>query len=119
MEKDTITYIKEKTADLLAAPMCCQELRAAAEAYLAAIGTDKEAEALKAYFAEIAASITTVDNLIALTESELGQSIFGAEGAAAMAAHAHELKEAGRPWCDCPACAACEALLAKKDEAIG
>lgn len=52
MDKELMDYVKEKTADLLAAPMCCKELRAAAEAWLAALGTEKEADAAKAYVAE-------------------------------------------------------------------
>ena len=29
-----------------------------------------------------------------------------------------EIKAAGAKYCDCPACAACEAILAKKDEIL-
>lgn len=72
MEKELMDYVKEKTADLLAAPMCCKELRAAAEAWLAALGTDEEAAATKAYVAELEADIMPVDGLIAFTESDAG-----------------------------------------------
>lgn len=119
MEQALLSYLKEHTEALLAAPSCCKELRGVAEACLAALGTEGEKAAVKALLDEVAADITPIDGLIALTESDMGVSIFGQEQAAAMAAHAHERKDAGYPYCDCPACAACEALLARKDELLG
>ena len=110
MEKELMDYVKEKTADLLAAPMCCKELRAAAEAWLAALGTDEEAAATKAYVTELEADIMPVDGLIAFTREE--------ERAAAMAAHGHALKDAGRLYCDCPACTAAAAILEKKSQLL-
>ena len=68
----------------------------------------------KAYIAEIEADIMPIDGLIAFAESEMGAKVFG-DNAANVAAHAHELKNAGKKYCDCPACAACEAILEKKD----
>lgn len=118
MEKELMDYVKEKTADLLAAPMCCKELRAAAEAWLAALGTDEEAAATKAYVAELEADIMPVDGLIAFTESDAGRALFGEERAAAMAAHGHALKDAGRLYCDCPACTAAAAILEKKAQLL-
>ncbi len=118
MDKELMDYVKEKTADLLAAPMCCKELRAAAEAWLAALGTEKEADAAKAYVAELEADVTPVDGLIAFTESDAGKSYFGESQAAAMAAHGRELKDAGRPYCDCPACSAAAAILEKKAQLL-
>ena len=38
----------------------------------------------------------------------------GAEQAKQVAAHAAEIKAAGAKYCDCPACAAAEAILEKK-----
>lgn len=118
MEKELMDYVKEKTADLLAAPMCCKELRAAAEAWLAALGTAEEAAATKAYVAELEADIMPVDGLIAFTESDAGRALFGEERAAAMAAHGHALKDAGRLYCDCPACTAAAAILEKKAQLL-
>lgn len=118
MEKELMDYVKEKTADLLAAPMCCKELRAAAEAWLAALGTDEEAASTKAYVAELEADIMPVNGLIAFTESDAGRALFGEERAAAMAAHGHALKDAGRLYCDCPACTAAAAILEKKAQLL-
>lgn len=116
MEKELLDYVKEKTEALLAAPSCCAELKAAAEAGLAAVGTDKEADATKAYVKELEEDIMPVDGLIAFAESEAGAAVFGADTAKAIAAHGRELKAADKPYCDCPACAAAEAILAKKDQ---
>ena len=46
------------------------------------------------------------------------QTSFGADGVKNVLIHAKERKEAGEKYCDCPACAACEALLNKKDEIL-
>ena len=35
-----------------------------------------------------------------------------------VAAHGKEIKAAGAVYCDCPACAAVEKILAKKDEML-
>ena len=59
--------------------------------------------------------IVTVDGLIAFAESEAGAKVFGAN-AGNVAEHAKEIKAAGAKYCDCPACAAVEAILSKKDE---
>lgn len=58
-----------------------------------------------------------LDNLIAFAESEGGAKVFG-DNAPNVAAHAKEIKAAGAKYCDCPACAAVEAILAKKDEML-
>ena len=49
---------------------------------------------------------------------EQAVKLFGAEGAANMLAHAKELQAKGAAYCDCPACAACEAILAHKSELV-
>ena len=45
--------IRELTGDLLAAPSACKEIKDAAQNYLDAVGTEKEADAAKAYVAEM------------------------------------------------------------------
>ena len=110
--------IQELTADLLAAPSACKEIKEAAQNYLDAVGKEGEAEAAKAYVAELEADIMPIDGLIAFAESDLGAKVFGADGVKNVLIHAKERKEAGEKYCDCPACAACEALLNKKDEIL-
>ena len=118
MEKEILTFVEEKTRELMAAPSCCAELKAAAQAWLDAAGTAKEQEETKKYIAELEEDIMTLDGLIAFAESEMGAQVFGAEKTKEVAAHGKELKAAGKQYCDCPACAAVEAILAKKDELL-
>ncbi len=110
--------IQELTADLLAAPSACKEIKEAAQNYLDAVGKEGEAEVAKAYVAELEADIMPIDGLIAFAESDMGAKVFGADGAKNVLIHTKERKEAGEKYCDCPACAACEALLNKKDEIL-
>ena len=49
-------------------------------------------------------------------KSDAGVEIFGEETAKAMLAHAQEIKAAGAEYCDCPACAACAAILERQNE---
>ena len=119
MKREGVDCVVEKTNDLINAASCSQEAKDAANAWLAAVGTDKEAEATKAYIAELEEDIMPVDGLIAFAESEMGAKVFGGEDAAkGVAAHGREIKAAGGKYCDCPACAAVEAILDKKDEMI-
>ena len=118
MEKVLLDFVTAKTQDLLAAPSACQEVKAAATAWLAAVGTDKEAEETAKYIAELEADIMPIDGLIAFAQTELALQIFGAEGVQRLKAHAQELKASGAKYCDCPACAACKAILDKKAEML-
>ena len=116
MDKVTLNFITEKTHELMSAYSCCPEAKAAAQTWLDAAGTPDEAEQTKKYFAELREDITPIDGLIAFTGSEAGAKAFGAENAAKMNAHAKEIKAAGAKYCDCPACAAAEAILSKESE---
>ena len=110
--------IQELTADLLAAPSACKEVKETAQNYLDSVGKENEAEAAKAYVAELEADIMPIDGLISFAESDMGAKVFGADGAKNILAHAKDIKAAGAKYCDCPACAACEALLDKKGEIL-
>ena len=110
--------IRELTEDLLAAPSACKEIKDAAQNYLNAVGTEKESEVAKAYVDELEADIMPIDGLIAFAESDMGAKVFGKEGAKNILIHAKDRKAAGEKYCDCPACAACEALLNKKSEIL-
>ena len=72
MKKEVLDYVVEKTNDLINAASCSKEAKEAANAWLAAVGTDKEAEATKAYIAELEEDIMPLDNLIAFAESDMG-----------------------------------------------
>ena len=45
MDKEVLSFVVEKTNELINAASCNSETKAAAEAWLAAVGTDGEAEA--------------------------------------------------------------------------
>lgn len=106
MNEKLISEVK----NLISAPSCCAEAKAAAEDFLAAVGTDKEAEETKKLVAELQEDIETIDELIAFTSSEKCAQFFG-DKAEGFRAHALELKASGAKYCDCPACAACEKIL--------
>lgn len=118
MNKELMDYVAGKTREMMDAASCSGEAKAAAQAWLDAAGTDKEAEEAKKYIAELEADIMPIDGLIGFAESEAGARVFGADTAKNVAAHAKEIKAAGAKYCDCPACAAAEAILAKKDEIL-
>ena len=118
MKQETLNFVKEQTAALIAAPSCSAEAKAAAEKWLAAVGTAEEAEATKAYVAELEADIMPIDGLIAFAGSDAGVGVFGAELAKNILAHAEKIKAAGAEYCDCQACAACKAILEKKAELL-
>ena len=115
MEKTLLDFVTQKTRELMAAPSCCQELKDMAQAWL----DDPSPEMTKKYVTELEEDIVTVDGLLAFAQSEMGEKVFGAEGAKGVTAHAKELKAAGAPYCDCPACAACAAILEKKAQLLG
>ena len=102
----------------LNAASCSKEAKASAQTWLDAVGTENEAAATKTYIAELEADIMPVDGLIGFAESEMGAQVFGADKAKEVAAHAKEIKAAGAKYCDCPACAAAEAILEKKDDIL-
>lgn len=118
MNKQTLDYIVEKTHELINAPTCNSETKSAAQAWLDAVGTDNEAAETQKYIKELESDIMPIDNLIGFAESEQGAQYFGADKANSIAAHAKEIKSKGAKYCDCPACAAVEAILVKKDSIL-
>lgn len=118
MNQNVRDYVTEKVNELLNAPSCCAEAKTAAQNWLNAVGTDKEADASRSLIAELEMDIMPVDGLIAFAGSEAGVQVFGAEMAQKISAHGQELKAAGAKYCDCPACAASEAILKKKNELL-
>jgi len=118
MKNEIREFVVAKTNDLLKAPSACPEVKAAAKAWLKAKGTPKEAAETKKYIKELEEDITSIDGLIAFAGSAMGAKAFGADAAKKLLAHAQEIKKAGAKYCDCPACAACAAMLAKKAEML-
>ena len=118
MGKEVLSYVVEKTHELIDAPTCNSETKAAAKAWLDAVGTENEAAETKKYIDELEADIMPIDGLIGFAESDAGSQVFGADKAKDVAAHAKEIKAAGAKFCDCPACAAVEAILNKKEDLL-
>ncbi len=113
MTQELRDLLNEQAKAILEAGSACQEIKEAAQNWLDAAGTDKEEAAKDALVAEAKEDITTIEDLIALAESDMGKQIFGEEGAAATAAAAKEAKANGAKYCICPACAACEKIIEK------
>ena len=118
MDKEVLSYVVEKTEELIKSITCSAEAKEAAQAWLDAVGTDNEAAETKKYIAELEEDIMPIDNLIGFAESEGGQQYFGADAAKSIASHAREIKAAGAKYCDCPACTAVAAILEKKESLL-
>lgn len=119
MEKTVLDFVVEKSKELMAAQTCSTEAREAARIWLEAAGTPEEAAATEKYIAELEADIVTVDGLREFAESPMGAVVFGGEEAAkGVADHARAIKAAGALYCDCPACAAVEAILSRKEDML-
>ncbi|MEY8355523.1 molecular chaperone Hsp90 [Lachnospiraceae bacterium 54-53] len=115
MDNEVLNYAVEKTRELISAPSCCSEAKAAAQTWLDAIGTEKESSETKKYIDELEEDIMPIDSLIGFAESDDGIRIFGADTAKNIAAHANQIKSDGAKYCDCPACASVAAILEKKE----
>ena len=118
MKQEVLAYAVEQTKAMMSAPSCNAETKTAAQAWLAAIGTEKEPVATKQYLADLESCIMPIDGLIAFAGSEAGAQVFGAELAKNILAHAEEIKAQGAKYCDCPACAAAANILSKKAEML-
>lgn len=118
MTESTKKFVTEKLNEMINAFSCCAEAKTAAQNWLDGVGTEREAELTKVLIAELEEDIMPIDTLIAFAESDAGAKVFGEEHAKEVAAHAKEIKEAGAVYCDCPACSAAAAILAKKDELL-
>ncbi len=119
MDKKVLDFVVEKTNEMINSATCSSEAKASGQSWLAAVGTDREKEAAKKYIAELEGDIMPIDMLINFAESEAGAAVFGgAEAAANVAGHAKKIKAAGAAYCDCPACAAVEKILERKEEIL-
>lgn len=118
MNKEALDFAVEKTKELLKVPYCCPEARAAANAWLDSLGTQRQAEETKKYLQELSEDIEPIDGLLAFAASDAAKEHMGEEGAKAMLAHAKELKAAGAAFCDCEACSAVAAILKVKDQLL-
>ncbi len=117
MEETVKRFAVEKVKELKEAFSCCQTAKDAAQRWLDALDTPEEKAQTRALIAELEQDLMPLDTLIAFARSEGGAQVFGPK-AGQVASHAEELKAAGKLYCDCPACAAVEAILARKDQLL-
>ena len=101
----------ETTKTLIAAPSCCQPLKAAAQAWLDAAGTAGEKAAAEAFLKELKEDVCTIDDALGFFGSPKAAEYFGEEKAKELDAFAKQQKANGAKWCFCPACAEGAKLL--------
>lgn len=115
MKQEVLETVVKKTKELMEAPTCSSETKAAAQRWLNAVGTAAEKAETQAYITELEEDIMPIGALLQFAQSEKGTAYFGAEKAANIAAHAREIQAAGARYCDCPACSIVEQILECKD----
>ncbi len=111
MDIMTKAEIIEKVKEVITAPSCCPEAKAACQAYLDAVGTDGEKAAQDAMIAELKEDVTSIEGFVAFSASETGKKIFGEAQAKAMNEAAVKAQAAGVKYCICQACTAGGAIL--------
>ncbi|MBQ7559986.1 MAG: heat-shock protein Hsp90 [Synergistaceae bacterium] len=107
----TKNEIIEKVKELIAAPSCNAEVKSAAEAYLA----KQDKTAADALIKVLETHVNSIDETIALANSDMGKNIFGAEQAANMVKLGNELKAKGEKYCFCPASQAGSKIYENKE----
>lgn len=93
MTEELRNTLTEEVKKLLVAPSACREAKEAAEKWLAAAGTADEEAATAILKKEVEADIMPIDGLIGFAGSDAGKTLFGQETAAAILAHAKDIKE--------------------------
>ena len=107
--------LKAKVEEMIAAPSCCQEVKDAANEWLATYdnGNTNQAAAKK-LIETLEESVGDIDGCIGFLSSDFAKQIYGDGQPAALAA-AQEAKANGEKVCTCGACQAGAQILAKKD----
>lgn len=118
MNKEAVNYVIEKSRELMEADHCCQGAKDAAQSWLYAVGTERQAEETKKYIAELEGDIMLIDDVITLLHNPKAIKYFGEEVAAAALKQSEEIKANGGKYCGCEACTVAQLIVAKKDELI-
>lgn len=106
-----LEYIKQ----LINAPMTNPDLKEKAKVFLANYGRPGQEQAARDLIPALKENISTVDEVIALAESDEGKKIFGEEGAKVKADYMKARKLRHHKYCDCDACKAARKLYETKD----
>lgn len=99
-----------KTQDFLKG-FACEGAKNAATAYLDAVDTQNEEQALAAFVAELKEDVCTVDDVLEFFGSDHAKEMMGAEKVAELVKMTQARKAAGEKWCDCPGCTAALAII--------
>ena len=118
MNQETLQFVTEKSRELIHAATCSEEAKEAAQAWLQAVGTDRQAEQSRLYVQELEEDVVPIDDLIHFAGSDAGKQYFGAEASDGIVAHARQIKAEGAVYCDCPACSVAAAILSRRDELL-
>ena len=113
MEKQ---FFIDRTETIIRAASTCPELKSAAEAWMASIGSENERDMAEAYIAELEEDVTPIEKLIELLESEKGPQLFGELQAKRMLKKAHDVDDLGMKYCICASCNAGGAILDNKEK---
>ena len=97
----------ELANNVITASSACPEFKAAAQAFLNSPDEEKWA----ALVAEAKEDINTIDDTIAFFGSDLAKKLFGEDVAAEKLNGAIKAKEEGAVYCNCPGCAAAQAII--------
>lgn len=108
-------YLRKRTEELIAAPMCYPALKLKAEAWLDSIGQEREGYTIEAFMQELAMDVRDIYDCIDLAESDEGKKLFGEEAAKKLAEAAHKAQDQGVRYCICPACTAGGEILDNRD----
>ena len=107
--------LKAKVIDMMAAPSCCPELKAAAQEWLDTYDDGaKNQAATAALIKELEEDISSIDSCIGFLASDMGKQIYGDAQPAALKA-AQDSKAAGGTVCTCGACQLGAEILKQKD----
>ena len=107
--------LKAKVEEMMAAPSCCAELKAAAQAWLDTYDDGNANQAATAALVkELEEDISSIDSCIGFLGSDMAKQIYGDAQPAALAA-AEASKAAGGTVCTCKACQLGAEILKQKD----
>lgn len=110
----TKEHLITKAREMIAAPSCHPDLKAAGQAWIYEVGKEGEFQAAHDLLTEIKFCLTPIDKLVAFAHSPKAKEIFG-DGAENFAKHADELKASGAKYCDCGACKPALEILQNKE----
>ena len=94
--------LKAKVQALADAASSNETVKAFANEWLGAEGTDKQAGLTKELPTVVKENIALIDETINFMGSPTAADLFGKEAAHAMLKHAEEIKAQGAKFCDCP-----------------